>query len=497
MNGNQRPWQEGRKMKSQTERPIKRPQKQRTTRTNKPKRYNKQTARVEARRDGKPLIFGWGKHLSHVEKVKIQRRATWTVAGIFGFLIVGTILAFWMSINIIIPGQPITSVNGHQIPQSQYRKMVALKTQLELNKLYGKRGLAAQSGDLTKQDAAQLKTINDLTKQVDNLNKQIKALPTGSSQQRTSLENQLQSAKKQLSDAQAKHQSLTQQITNLNQNTIPLEKQSFTQSQVANDSVSWLQDDELIREWLTIQSPAIQSQVNPTTAEVNKALNDMKASLPASTSYSNFLSQMNISNDDVINMLTVKVRRDKMQNYLASKVVSPAYQVLSRTITTDTQAEANKILQELKNGGDFGKTASKQSKDTTTASSGGSQGWLARGQYALNQNAAVVENWLFDPSRYIYELSPVLKENGSYHIAQIMGINPSRPIDPSMLQTLKYNTLSNWLLEQKALPTTTITPVDQNKLLDPMNLPPTSVLPAGAPSNGQSVPGSGVPATGP
>ena len=299
-----------------------------------------------------------------------------------------------------------------------------------------------------------------------------------------------------MSDAQASHQNLTQQITNLNQNTIPLAKQSFTQSQVANDSVSWLQDDELIREWLTTQSPAIQNQVNPTNAEVNKALNDLKATLPATTSYSNFLSQMGISNDDVISMLTVKVRRDNMQNYLASKIVSPAYQVLSRTITADTEAAANQILQELKNGGDFGKIASKQSKDTTTASSGGSQGWLARGQYALNQNAAVVENWLFDPSRYIYELSPVLKENGSYHIAQIMGIDPSRPIDPSMLQTLQYNALSNWILEQQALPTTTITPVDQNMLLDPMNLPPTSILPAAAPSSGQSVPGS-VPATAP
>ena len=220
--------QEGRKMKSQTEQPVK----QKTTRSNKPKRYNRQTAHVEARRDGKPLIFGWGKQLSHAEKVKIQRRATWTIAGLFGFLIVGTILAFWISINIIIPGKPITSVNGHQIPQSQYRKMVALKTQLELNKIYGKQGLVAQANDLTKQDAAQLKTINDLTKQVDTLNKQIKALPAGSTPQRTDLENQLQSAKKQLSDAQAKHQSLTQQISNLNQNTIPLEKQSFTQSQV-------------------------------------------------------------------------------------------------------------------------------------------------------------------------------------------------------------------------------------------------------------------------
>jgi hypothetical protein len=375
--------------------------------------------------------------------------------------------------------------------------MVALKTQLELNKLYGKQGYVAQSSDLTKQDAAQLATITNLTKQVDNLNKQIKALPAGSSQQRTDLENQLQTTKKQLSDAQAQHLNLTRQISTLNQSTIPLEKQSFTQSQVANDSVTWLQDDELIREWLTTQSPAIQNQVNPTNAEVNKALNDLKASLPASSSYSSFLSQMNISNDDVINMLTVKVRRDKMQNYLASQVVSPAYQVLSRTITTDTEAQATSILQELKNGGDFGKIASKQSKDVSTASSGGSQGWLARGQYALNQNAAVVENWLFDPSRYIFELSPVLKENGAYHIAQIMSIDPSRPIASSMLQSLKNNALSNWLLQQRALPTSTITPVDQNKLLDPMNLPPTSVLPAGAPTNGQGIPGVTAPTSGP
>ena len=243
-------------MTSQTEQPVKRPVKQRTTRSSKPKKYYKQTAHVEARRDGKPLIFGWGKHLSHAEKVKIQRRATWTMAGIFGFLIIGTILAFWISINIIIPGKPITSVNGHQIPQSQYRKMVAVKTQLVYNSIYGNQGLVAQANDLTKQDAVQLKTINDLTQQVDTLNKEIKALPAGPSQQRTDLENQLQSTKKQLTDAQATHQKLTGQIANLNQNTIPLAKQSFTQSQVANDSVSWLQDDELIREWLTLQSPA-------------------------------------------------------------------------------------------------------------------------------------------------------------------------------------------------------------------------------------------------
>ncbi|MFL5704971.1 MAG: hypothetical protein ACJ8AG_19370, partial [Ktedonobacteraceae bacterium] len=62
------------------------------------------------------------------------------------------------------------------------------------------------------------------------------------------------------------------------------------------------------------------------------------------------------------------------------------------------------------------------------------------------------------------------------------------------LQSLKDNALSNWILEQHALPTTKITPVDQNKLLDSMNMPPD--LPLAAPSSAPgSVPGapSGAP----
>ena len=64
-------------MTSQTAR---RPENKRPARSQKPKQYHKQTARFEGKRDGKPLIFGWGKHLSHNQKVQIQRRATWTAA---------------------------------------------------------------------------------------------------------------------------------------------------------------------------------------------------------------------------------------------------------------------------------------------------------------------------------------------------------------------------------------------------------------------------------
>ena len=478
-------------MKSSTERPARRPENQRPARSTKSKKYHRQTAHVEARRDGKPLIFGWGKHLSHTEKVRIQRLATWAMAGLIGLILIGTIVGFWIDNNIIIPGLPITSVNGHQIPQSEYRLMVALQTQLEVNKLYGPNGLTAQSQALEKQDAAQLKIITDTTTQINNLNKQIKALPPGPSAQRTSLNNQLKTAQTTLKNAQAKHTSLNSEFTNIQKNSIPLEQQSFTQSSLGSESATWLQDDELIREWLVTQSSAVQNKINPSSNAVNKALSDLKANMPKTGSYSGFLRQMGINDDNLRTMLTIKLRRDNMQNYLASLEVSPTYQVLARTMTLQTPAIANQVMKDLQKGQDFAQLAKKYSQDTNTNTKGGALGWLARGQFANQEDNAVIENWMFDPRRTINEISPILNENGSPHIVQILGIDPARPVDATTLQTLKTNALQDWLLTQHALPATKITPVDQNMLTDAMNLPPTSILPAGAPATG--VPGAPAP----
>ncbi|MDQ6660657.1 MAG: peptidylprolyl isomerase [Chloroflexota bacterium] len=482
-------------MNSQT---VRQPDNKRPIRPNKSKKYIKQTARFEGRRDGKPLIFGWGGHLSHKEKVQLQRRATWVTAIVVGLLIVAVFVGYWININIITPGLPITSVNGHQIPQSLYRKMAAFDAQLESNKLYGANGLTAKSKNMTKQLADEQKQFDTLTKQVNDLNTQIKKLPANSSQL-PALKQQLKDVQKQQADQQSKASLLAQQIQQINKNDIPQQQTRYTQSQVANDSATWLQNDELIREWLQKQSSSIQAQINPSSSAIAHALSDFKANLPVGTSYNAYLSKDGVSDGDIQQMVAIKVRRDNMQTYLASQVQSPTYQVLARTMTIDTKAHAQQILKQLtdkSHPADFGALAKQKSVDTNTNTQGGSLGWLARGQYAQTYSQAIVENWMFDRSRTIDEISPVMLENGSYHITQILGIDPSRAVDKTTLQSLETNALSNWLLEQQALPSITMTPLDQDKLLDPANLP--SDLHAGAPSpNGPGgapgIPG-GVPA---
>jgi len=508
-------------MKSSTERPARKTDNRRSGRPAKTKGYTKQTAQVEARRDGKPLfsVFGLkvGVDLSHREKVKFQRRATWTTTILIGLIILAVIVGFWLNINVIIPGQPITSVNGHQIPQSQYRKLAAFMTELDINNINGVHGLIAQRKSLEQQIADQQKVIDTQTKQIDDLDKQVRALSSDpkNNAKRTDLNNQLTAAKKQLADAQKKRNDLNNQLTTLLQSTIPLAQQRFTQSQVGNDSATWLQDDELIREWLATQSGALQAKINPSASDVERALNQFKADFPKTGSYNAFLNQDSVSDDDMHAMMALKLRRDNMQNYLASQIVSPTYQVLARSMTIDTLPHAQQILKQLQDCENpqkpfeppdeithrpapppecnFGKIAKAQSVDASTKDKGGDLGWQARGQYAQQEQQAIVENWLFDPARHLNEISPILKENGTYHIVQIMGIDPARAVDKDTLKTLKDYALSDWLLIQRALPDTKITPVDQNKLTDPMNLPPD--LPAGAPGGAPGAP-SGLPSGG-
>ena len=75
-------------MKSQTK---PRPDQHPSSRPAKSKKYVKQTAHLETRLDGKPLIFGWGSHLSRTEKIQIQRRAVWSLTTV---IIAAIIAAF-------------------------------------------------------------------------------------------------------------------------------------------------------------------------------------------------------------------------------------------------------------------------------------------------------------------------------------------------------------------------------------------------------------------
>jgi parvulin-like peptidyl-prolyl isomerase len=469
-------------MNNQTAR---RPDNKRPTRSAQTKGYNKQTAHVQARRDGQPLIFGWGGHLSRAQKTQLQRLAVWSF---IGFIIIACFIvfaAFWTNFNVVVPNLSVANVNGQTISQSSYRKMVALEGQISANKFKGKNGLRAQEDTTKTQETNAQKAVTTDKTTITNLNKQISALPANSSQ-RAGLETQLTAATAKQTQDNKNVTSYTNQYTSLS-NQESLQEQLFTQSQVASDSVEWLQEDILIRNWLKNQSAAVQNQVNPSSSEVTQALNNFEANLPTGTSYSSFLQTSNVSNGDMQAAMTVITRRNNMQNYEASQITSPARQVDARAITFATTADANKYLKQIKAGANFATVAKAESVDSTTKASGGELGWLANGEYMLNDGSNIgvtIDNWIMDPSHTVNEISPVLSENGTYHIVQIEKVDPSRAIDSTTLSSLKTNALKYWVAEQKANGAKVSNP-DSTIMLNTSNMP--SWLPASAPSTPTAV----------
>jgi parvulin-like peptidyl-prolyl isomerase len=442
----------------------------------KSRKYVKQTAHVEARRDGKPLIFGWGAHLSRTEKTRIQRRAIWSLTILIGVAIIAIFVGFWININIVVPNQPITSVNGQNIPQSDYHKLVVFNAQLANNNLNGPHGLIAQKDSLSTQVATDQATIDNLKSQLSS---------TTDLQKKASLQSQINAA-------QQRHDRDNAQLNTL-QSDVTLAQTNYTQSQIANESINWLQDDLIMRQWIAQQGSSVQAKIEPSASQITQAMKQFMAEIPNGTGYSQFLSTYGVSDNNMQVMMALKLRRDNMNSYLSTLITSPTRQVKARAITLSTPQDAQNVLNQLKKGTDFATLAKNQSVDTNTKSNGGELGWLVRWQYTVNNSSntrgsGAIDNWLFDPARKVGDLSPVLTESGTYHIAQIEAIDPSRKVDnPQILTTLKADDtpLIAWLNSQEV--TAHFTPANATMEFDPSNMPqsiPSSPPGSTAPSGG-------------
>jgi parvulin-like peptidyl-prolyl isomerase len=406
-----------------------------TGRSTRGRLYRRQTARVEERRDGKPLIFGWGKHLSRRQKDKIQKRAFWTFAIVVPLIVIGVLGYAYYDLNYAIPGEPIVTVNGHNIPQSLFRKLNFYLSQ-----------------DLANQLAAVQQKMNAA---------QVLA---NSSDQATQIEGE-----KELNDLNSQQQVLNEQYS------IPT---------VGSESAQDLIDDELIQE----QIPQLEAQGVPaskleaTDQDINAKLQAFKKAIPSSTTYQTFLSQGKMSEDDLRQILAIVIRHDKMDAYQQSLFGPIGPQVHASLIQVATQQSAQAILAQLQRepasdlAAAFAKLAKQKSTDSNTKTKGGDMGWIVYGQLSTG---AAPERWLFDPTRKAGDLSPVIEVvSDEYNIYYISAIDPHRPISDTILQQLKTNALDHWIGQLKALPQTKISDIDTSKQLDPNNFP--SGLPSGA-----------------
>jgi parvulin-like peptidyl-prolyl isomerase len=147
------------------------------------------------------------------------------------------------------------------------------------------------------------------------------------------------------------------------------------------------------------------------------------------------------SEADFRGLFEMSLLRDKMQEFLASRVPTTAEQVRVRHILVETAEEAQSILERLEQGEDFATLAQELSQDPGSKEEGGDLGWFPRGQMVPE-----FEEVAFALSSG--EISDVVQSSFGYHIIQVLEREDDRELAPDILKQQQDNALNEWLQEQ-------------------------------------------------
>jgi parvulin-like peptidyl-prolyl isomerase len=266
---------------------------------------------------------------------------------------------------------------------------------------------------------------------------------------------------------------------------------SFYQQQLAQlqselalapqNTLEELIDDELIRE------KAEELGLAVVEGEVTEAINEdlRQAVAPAAQSaitdteqvptptpvpqeqldaiYQNALANMGLTDKAFERIVQRSLLGQKVQDVLASQVVTTGLVARVQLIQTDTEAEAVAAQGRIESGEDFALVAQEVSTDTLSAADGGDLGWVTTGQLSPRYGEAV-EDEVF--SMEIGKLA-LLESDGKFFLLTVLERDENGPLPDSVVLPLQSGALDSWLTEKKASPD-----IEIERFLEPDQIPP-------------------------
>ncbi|MGD0709178.1 MAG: peptidylprolyl isomerase [Anaerolineaceae bacterium] len=156
------------------------------------------------------------------------------------------------------------------------------------------------------------------------------------------------------------------------------------------------------------------------------------------TSYLQQMSSYNITETDLRNYVKAYLLRQKMLTAVTGDIASSGEQIWARHILVSSQADAQKVEDELKAGQAWDDVAAAMSIDTSTAQYGGDLGWFPKG-YMIK----AFEDAAF--SLKVGQISDPVQSKYGWHIIQLIGHEDNMPISASMISQIKQSKFSDWL----------------------------------------------------
>jgi peptidyl-prolyl cis-trans isomerase C len=186
------------------------------------------------------------------------------------------------------------------------------------------------------------------------------------------------------------------------------------------------------------ETPTPEPTPTPSEAEIRAT-----ATVVAGQHQEFMLDGAGVSEDRFVELVVKPaIAREKIMRELAADIPPRAEQVHAAHILVATEEAANLIYSESLAERDFADVAREQSADTQTAENGGDLGWFPRGVMVPEFDAVVFE---LEPG----EFSEPFQTEFGWHIATVIERDDERPVELSVLESLRSRAYDEWLAERK------------------------------------------------
>lgn len=199
--------------------------------------------------------------------------------------------------------------------------------------------------------------------------------------------------------------------------------------------------NQLIDQVLIIQA-AEELGLTVTDEELETSIAQIKKDLGSDEAFAASLAANNLTEEEFRRLQRQQLLSRKVIDTVTAEIPETAEQVRARHILVRTQEEAESILEQLENGGDFVELAKKYSIDETSRDNGGDLGFFPRG-VVLPEFEEVA--FALD----VGERSGVVETPFGYHIIEVLE-HDKRPIPDEIKEGLRQQIITNWLEAQRA-----------------------------------------------
>ena len=229
------------------------------------------------------------------------------------------------------------------------------------------------------------------------------------------------------------------------QNTLTAQKGFDPKSQQGQDQLKALQDQTLgqLIDDLLVEQLAQAAHVSVSDQEVNSQIQQLINDAGSREKFDAYLTTTQISLDDYCVQIRASMVGQAMIAHVTAGMPTRVEQVHAAQILLATQADADKVLAQLKAGGDFAALAKQYSQDETSRNNGGDLGWFPKGIYppAFESVAFQLQSG---------QISNVVATPLGFHIIKVLEHSAARDLDPMVLQSQQQQTFLEWLDTQRS-----------------------------------------------